>query len=71
MTCPLCQGPMKLIAFIEDPGTAKKILDHLGFSTRAPPRGRGRFAGAVQEPLPVAVRSVVVDPEADPPYLDE
>ena len=62
---------MKLIALIEDPQAAKKILDHLGIPTRAPPRGRGRSAGAGQQALPFAVRSFVVDPEADPPHIDD
>ena len=30
LVCPKCQGPMRVIAFIEDPVVIKKILKHLG-----------------------------------------
>jgi hypothetical protein len=30
LLCPKCQGPMKVIAFIEDDALIKKILIHLG-----------------------------------------
>jgi hypothetical protein len=30
LTCPKCQGPMRIIAFIEDDWIIKKILKHLG-----------------------------------------
>jgi hypothetical protein len=41
LLCPKCQGPMKVISFIEDDALIKKILIHLGlFETRNhdPPR---------------------------------
>ena len=49
LVCPRCAGPMRLIATIEDPRTAARILAHLGFPTRAPPprrpwRGRSALA---------------------------
>ena len=37
LTCPRCAGPMTMIAVIEDPRVARKILDHLGIPVRAPP----------------------------------
>ena len=40
LTSPRCQGPMRLIAVIEDKRIACKILRHLGLPARAPPRGR-------------------------------
>ena len=32
----VCQGQMRIIAFINDPGTVGKILTHIGESTRPP-----------------------------------
>jgi len=40
LVCPRCHGKMAIINIINDERTAKKILEHLGLSTRAPPRGR-------------------------------
>jgi hypothetical protein len=40
LTCPKCQGPMRVISFIEDPQVIKKILKHLGLwevNPRPPP----------------------------------
>ena len=37
LVCPNCQSPMRIIAFIVDAGTVRKILDHLG-ETAQPPR---------------------------------
>jgi hypothetical protein len=42
LVCARCAGPMRMIGFVEDPRTARKILDHLGLPARAPPRGRAR-----------------------------
>ena len=41
MTCPKCQGRMKIISFIEDEEVIKKILKHLGLwemKARPPPK---------------------------------
>jgi len=38
LSCPRCTGRMELVAAIEDPLTARKILDHLGIAPRARPR---------------------------------
>jgi hypothetical protein len=41
LTCPKCQGSMRVISFIEDPQVIKKILKHLGLwevNPRPPPR---------------------------------
>jgi hypothetical protein len=37
LACPICHAPMRIIAFINDAGTVKKILDHIGESA-LPPR---------------------------------
>jgi hypothetical protein len=40
LVCPRCDGPMRLIALIEDQPTARRILEHLALpspKTRAPP----------------------------------
>jgi len=41
LTCPKCQGRMKIISFIEDEELIEKILKHLGlwdFKARPPPK---------------------------------
>jgi hypothetical protein len=50
LCCPRCQGPMRLIAVIDDERVARRILAHLGLPARAPPSGRRSRSG--QEPLP-------------------
>jgi hypothetical protein len=39
LVCPACEGPMRILGFIQDERTARKILDHLGLPSRPPPRG--------------------------------
>ena len=34
LACPVCQSPMRIIAFITEAGTVQKILDHLGESSQ-------------------------------------
>jgi len=36
LLCPVCQAQMRIIAFITDTGTVRKILDHLGESAQPP-----------------------------------
>lgn len=36
LVCPLCQSPMRIIAFITDGSTVRRILDHLGESSSPP-----------------------------------
>ncbi|MDP2761583.1 MAG: transposase, partial [Sideroxyarcus sp.] len=36
LVCPLCQSPMRIIAFITDGSSVRKILEHLGESTLPP-----------------------------------
>jgi hypothetical protein len=42
LTCPRCQGRLELIAFIAEPTIARRILDHLGLASQAPPIARAR-----------------------------
>ena len=45
LTCPKCQGKMRIIAFIEDEQVIKKILKHLGLwevRPRPPPKATGK-----------------------------
>ena len=30
LVCPICQAQMRIIAFIDDADTVRKILDHIG-----------------------------------------
>jgi hypothetical protein len=45
MRCPRCGSTMRLIAAIEDPAVAERILESLNLPARAPPLG-----GATAEP---------------------
>ena len=45
-SCPICHSQMRIIAFINDAGTVKKVLDHIGESTQPP-----RIAPARGPPL--------------------
>lgn len=43
LTCPKCQGRMRILAFIEDPEIRKKILKHLDLwdlKARPPPKAK-------------------------------
>ena len=52
---PRCQGPMRLIAVIDNELVARRILEHLGLPARAPPsRGRGFALGQKRLPGLVA-----------------
>jgi hypothetical protein len=46
LQCPICRSQMRIIAFINDASTVKKILDHIGESTQPP-----RIAPAREPPL--------------------
>lgn len=69
LVCPACQGPMRLVAFIQDPAVARQILEHLGLPARAPPRGAGQRPGQQSLPLACTVPSGRFD-GIDPPLLD-
>ena len=42
LTCSRCLGRKQLVALIENERVARRILDHLGLPSRAPPRGAAR-----------------------------
>ena len=42
LACPVCQGRLELVAFIAEPTVARRILDHLGLASQAPPIERAR-----------------------------
>jgi hypothetical protein len=64
LTCPKCQGRMKILAAITKPEAIRKILDHLGIPSEAPRRTAAR-------PPPQAELSGTADVDevdyADPP----
>jgi hypothetical protein len=41
--CPICNGPLKLIAVIEQPAVIEKILTHLNLNAHPPPRTPARY----------------------------
>jgi hypothetical protein len=64
LTCPKCQGRMKILAAITKPEAIRKILEHLGIPSEAPRRTSAR-------PPPQAELSGTADRDevdyADPP----
>jgi hypothetical protein len=42
LSCPRCDGPMRMVAFVADERIARKILTHLGLASRPPPRSTRR-----------------------------
>ena len=42
LTCPKCDGRMKIPAVITGPDSVREILDHLGIPSAAPPRHPAR-----------------------------
>jgi hypothetical protein len=63
LSCTICHSQMRIIAFINDAGTVKKILDHIGESTQPP-----RIAPARGPPLweaAAAVEQAENDPQWD------
>jgi hypothetical protein len=46
LACPICHAQMRIIAFIDDASTVRKILDHIGESAQPP-----RIAPARGPPL--------------------
>ncbi len=53
LECPECAGRLQVIAFIAEAAVARRILDHLGMDSRAPPLARARGPDeAFQNPGP-------------------
>ena len=64
LTCPKCQGRMKILAAITKPEAIRKILDHLGIPSEAPRRTSAR--PPLQAELSGTDNHAEVD-SADPP----
>lgn len=54
LKCSRCQGKMRLIACIEEPDVAKKILEHLGLRAEALPTLRAQAPPVTLELFPAA-----------------
>ena len=65
LVCPKCRGPMKIIAFLEDPPVIRKILQHLGiWETQPRPPPKKIIASPTVEPI----AEEYLPWEADPIY---
>jgi hypothetical protein len=60
LACPICHAEMRIIAFINEAATVKKILEHIGESSQPP-----RIAPARGPPLWEAAESAGNDPQWD------
>ena len=47
LTCPLCVGQMRIIAFITDGAEVRKFLEHIGVDSPGPAHYSGTRAAAV------------------------
>jgi hypothetical protein len=54
LKCSRCQGPMRMIACIEEPDVAKKILEHLGLPSEPLPTARAQAPPVTLELFPEA-----------------
>ena len=45
LACPTCGGRLEVLAFITEQAVARKILDHLGLASQAPPLAPARAPG--------------------------
>lgn len=66
LECPRCVGRIELIAFIAEPAVVRRILDHLGLDSRAPPLAKASpfgDEGSGDDPAPDYTA-------ADPTYDD-
>jgi len=70
LTCPKCQGKMRVIAFIEDPSVIKKILKHLNlWELKKPPRSIAHAPPRIEPPTyDDAFQPSAEDYVADPVY---
>ncbi len=66
LRCPRCGGAMRLIAAIEDPDVARRILECLKLPARAPPLGAAA-AEPEQPPCPEEDRFFDKSPACDEP----
>jgi hypothetical protein len=54
LKCSRCLGPMRMIACIEEPDVAKKILEHLGLPSEPLPTARAQAPPVTLELFPEA-----------------
>ncbi len=66
LRCPRCDGAMRLVAAIEDPDVARRILECLKLPARAPPLGAAA-AEPEQPPWPEEDRFFDQSPACDEP----
>jgi len=60
LTCPKCQGEMRIISFIDQPEVIKKILQHLGLWEESLRPGSGQaHAPPAREP---PIKEITFDP---------
>ena len=64
LQCPICHTEMRIIAFVNDAGTVKKILDHIGESTQ-PPRIAPARGPPLWEAAAAAEQQAGNDPQRD------
>jgi len=72
LVCPLCQGPMRLVAVVQEPTAVRRILHHLGLGS-APARAGPlhTFALGLLDALDVAPDPALDLDGLDPPaYID-
>ncbi len=60
LACPICHAQMRIIAFINEAATVKKIFEHIWESTQPP-----RIAPARRPPLWEAAEQACNDPQWD------
>jgi len=60
LTCPKCQGEMRIVSFIDQPEAIKKILQHLGLweESHAPPTRNPPACSELVEPM----KAITFDP---------
>jgi len=77
LTCPKCEGQMRIISFIEDEEVIKKILKHLGLwdvkarptpRANAPPKAPEYYIDYTDSQLLVSDKWLYVDPEYPEAY---
>ena len=52
LTCPSCQGRMRLLAMVKDPASIARYLAAVGEATELPRRSAGRGPAVLEEPRP-------------------
>ncbi|MAF33089.1 MAG: hypothetical protein CL941_03905 [Desulfobacter sp.] len=65
LTCGKCQGPMRVIVFVEDEAIVKKILKHLGiWEVKLKPRPKANAPPFIPDSYPIpSVDDYLIDPD--------